>query len=209
MDTLQAWNSILSLTTPNGNLVSKGSPQRLVAEYAANCIAPSRKMDPVRIPPQSIDPHSLDVLKSFGEDGIANRPEDLLNHRIAKLTKAQEAYVRELAVLEWCQKVHTGIGDYASSVFIYYDKEGEDSKLHVDNAEGWEYNLLICLDRHIPEGSRGSATYFMLGDGETRAYSLMPGQAAVFHSNATPHGRTPVAKGEETLLLSIGLKSRF
>ena len=204
MDTLQAWNSILTHTTPNGRLIRRGSPQRAVAELAADTMVKQRIIAPTRPPVGILSGDHLLALRQFAETAVSLKAMPADGHKRAVPSAEEHQYLAAMPVTKWCAEVDSRIGAVGNSVYIYYDTQGEVSRLHVDNSNSYDFNLLICLSRSIPAGATGSVTYFMLGDGVTKALSLMPGDAVLFHSSCTPHGRTPVVEGERVLLASLG-----
>ena len=203
-DTLQAWNSILTRATPNGRLIRRGSPQRAVAELAADTMVKQRIIAPTRPPAGILSGDHLRTLRKYAEEAVSVKAQAYNGHKISLPTDEGHEYLAELPVTKWCAEVDSHIGEVGHSLYIYYDTLGEVSRLHLDNCDSCDFNLLICLSRSIPAGATGSVTYFMLGDGVTTALSLMPGDAVLFHSSSTPHGRTPVVEGERVLLASVG-----
>ncbi|MER6084753.1 hypothetical protein [Streptomyces sp. NPDC001833] len=204
---VEAWNSILPVTTPNGKLVAKDSPHRAVAELAADVSKAQRRIEPSLVPKEIITSQDVAHLARMAEVAIAENGRPLLGHKVAdvpaEVIRAMEAH----AIVEWCKSLVPSIKKIGDMAFIYYDKEGEDSKLHLDSNENWSYNALICLNHTMPTHSVGSATYFMLGGGVTRAHRLGAGNGIFFHSRHTPHGRTPIGDGEKVLLASIGFRA--
>jgi hypothetical protein len=201
IDRFAAWNTILLGTTPLGRLTSKGFPHRMVAELAADDLAPHREVEPTRPPAGVFDGAALRTFAQYAEAAIlANATPD---HGRKKETVPDEAmrYLRGLPILDWCTGLSDGIGELVGATFIHYD--AGDAKLHVDNDGAYDFTLLGCLARVIPEGKRGSRTYFMLGNEVTQVHNLMPGDAVFFHSKYTPHGRTPLDDGERVVLLHL------
>lgn len=206
IDRFAAWNTILLGTTPLGTLTSKGFPHRMVAELAADDLAPHREVDPTVPPAGMFDEEALRTFTQFAEAAIlANATSD---HGRKKETVPDEAmdYLRGLPVLDWCTGLSGTIGELVGATFIHYD--AGDAKLHVDNDGAYDFTFLACLARVIPEGKRGSRTYFMLGKEVTQVHNLMPGDAVFFHSRYTPHGRTPLDDGERVVLLHLQFASR-
>lgn len=201
IDRFAAWNTILLGTTPLGRLTSKGFPHRMVAELAADDLAPHREVDPTLAPAGVFDEEALRTFAAFAEAAIlANATPDRGRKKEIVPDDALR-YLRSLPILDWCTGLSGSIGELVGATFVHYD--GGDAKLHVDNDGSYDFTLLACLARVIPEGKRGSRTYFMLGNEVTQVHSLMPGDAVFFHSRYTPHGRTPLDDGERVVLLHL------
>ncbi|WP_162625229.1 hypothetical protein [Streptomyces cadmiisoli] len=204
MRELEAWNQMLALATPTGKPVAKGSPQRTVAEMIADIMADRRTIPPTLVPAGIIDPGTIEILSEIASAAISENGRPCAGHKVADAPNEAILRLEQTGVMDWCRQMVPAV-EISGATFIYYDEAEEDSKLHVDENEKWVYNLLVCLHYRKPETGSGSATYFMLGNGITKAYRLNGGQAIFFHSESTPHGRTPIVADEQVLLLAVAV----
>ncbi|RAG80680.1 hypothetical protein DN069_36915 [Streptacidiphilus pinicola] len=94
------------------------------------------------------------------------------------------------------------------ATYIGYFEPGQFLDFHVDDFSYGEVNLIICLS-HTGDGlsEHPSSTVFIERDGY-RLCNLHAGDYLLFDGAFTPHGRTPVAAGEEVVLVSFSFKSR-
>lgn len=94
------------------------------------------------------------------------------------------------------------------ATYIAYLETGGHLDFHLDDFHYGEVNLILCL-RHSLGNADGipSSTVFIEKTGYRRC-PLMPGEFVLFDGAFTPHGRTPVAAGEQVLLVSFSFKTR-
>jgi hypothetical protein len=85
--------------------------------------------------------------------------------------------------------------------YLYYVAPGDHIWPHPDDPK-YAANLLVCLDRRVPDGGRGSAFLAYRPDGSVERHELVPGESLVMESNLV-HAREPVRPGERVVLLSI------
>ncbi|WP_162625217.1 hypothetical protein [Streptomyces cadmiisoli] len=171
----------------------------------ANIMADRRTIQPTMVPAEIIDAGTIETLSGVAGSAISENGRPHTGHKVADVPDEAILCLEQTGVIDWCRQMVPAV-EVSGATFIYYNEAGEDSKLHVDDNARWVYNLLICLSRRKPETGPGSATYFMLGNGVTKAHRLNGGEAIFFHSESTPHGRTPIVADEQVLLLSVALR---
>lgn len=176
----------------------------MVAELAADDLSQHREVDPTLAPVGILDAESLHTLEKFAEAAILENATPGRGRKKENVSDDAMHYIREMPILKWCTGLASSVGELWGATFLHYD--GGDMKIHLDNDGAYDFTLLACLNRVIPEGKKGSTTYFMLGNGVTRSHSLMPGDSVFFHSRYTPHGRTPLVEGERVVLLHLQFK---
>ncbi|MCX5395099.1 hypothetical protein [Streptomyces sp. NBC_00094] len=200
------WSRILMPLTPRGLLPRPETPSRILIDCAADSTATSRLFEPIVLRPGFADAEFLAEMVDFASSARAEAqvrygrtisacPPEVVG-------RLDAARVRESVEELYGRSIHA---KYLCS-FLYYE-EGDFIPLHVDNANRFPLNLLLCLKRVRPEhAKRFSATYFVQSSSVVTGYDLAPGQAAWFHAAETPHGRTPLGPGEEAVLLTLGLQ---
>jgi hypothetical protein len=109
-------------------------------------------------------------------------------------------------LLRWCEE---GLGVRLRPTgrvnYIHYYGDQQRCTIHADNPEHYEYNCLIGLLHEAPEQQPPSVLRIFEPDSITDI-QITPGSAVIFHSSATPHGRTPLAPQEKISLLSVGFQ---
>jgi hypothetical protein len=112
-------------------------------------------------------------------------------------------WVSSAQTARWIQE-HTGLAvcENVEASYIYYEA-GSFCPLHMDRPRSNELNLLMVLDHKVSAGNGASLTYAITPDGPLW-FQLVPGEALLFHSTHTIHGRTPLAVGEAIVVLSTG-----
>lgn len=109
-------------------------------------------------------------------------------------------------LLKWCEEgLQTRLKATGKVNFVHYFGEQQRCSVHVDNPEYYEFNCLIGLLHECPVGVEKSLLRIFEPDSVTDV-QLDPGSAIVFHSSATPHGRTPLSSAESISLLSVGFR---
>ncbi|MER7759176.1 tetratricopeptide repeat protein [Streptomyces sp. NPDC097619] len=93
-------------------------------------------------------------------------------------------------------------------VYIGYTAAGQFLDFHVDESGFGEVNLILCLTHRRPATAATVSTTVFLGPDGYTEYDLTPGEGLLFDGAATPHGRTPLAAGEQVTLVSLGFRER-
>ncbi|MET9588151.1 hypothetical protein ABZY10_34745 [Streptomyces sp. NPDC006539] len=199
------WNRLLERATPTGWILPKGTPQRMVAELAADSALKDRLIPPVLSPSDLLPASILQELREYARSARSSAYE-ALGHQVSDGAEAIPC-IDKSGILQWCREnAPVEFSESIKMCFIYY-REGQLCRLHFDDDEAWEFNFLLCLERKRPENGKATSTYFFEGNEKLRSYDLSPGQAVWFHSRCTPHGRTPLGQGEEVVLASLGMRS--
>ncbi|WP_282793776.1 hypothetical protein [Streptomyces sp. CC224B] len=126
----------------------------------------------------------------------------------AKFGVAALELVRTVDLARYVESV-TGVAVRAphASTYLGYLFDGSALELHLDDERYGDITLLLCLHHRPPnEGCTGSRTVFLEGR-ERRFVELGEREILVFDGVFAPHGRTPVAGGEEIVLLSFGFRA--
>jgi hypothetical protein len=92
-----------------------------------------------------------------------------------------------------------------AATYIGYRDENDSLDFHVDAPGFGDVNLIICLNHDKPDPLGASETVFVTPEGLVRIASSR-GSFILFDGVFTPHGRTPVRRGEQVVLLSLGFK---
>lgn len=112
-------------------------------------------------------------------------------------------WVSSAQTARWIQD-NTGlaVSEDVEATYIYYEA-GSYCPLHIDRPSTNELNLLMVLDHKVNAG-RSSSLTFAITPTDPLWFRLVPGEALLFHSTHTMHGRTPLAAGEAIVVLSTG-----
>lgn len=200
---VDAWSEVLATLAPQCRMPERGTPARKALIALEEVLSTRRTITPHRITPEWLSANLVEALRREAEahrttpkvrDSWYNGPPGRIAKKLASTTQLKD----------WIsERIGRGVQDAINAVYIYYDDVGHHIPLHIDYPEAFEYNLLICLDRR-PSGGPSATTTLVVADGEARSIDLAPGQALLFHSSYTPHGRTPLADGEAITLISLG-----
>jgi hypothetical protein len=109
------------------------------------------------------------------------------------------------AIFDWLEaSIGRKVRRELNLTYIYYKRPGQVCGVHIDHESVFPYNCLIGL-RHQPSSS-GEMSCLRLYMPQSYDDIVVPVHGAVlFNSSRTPHGRTPIAAGEQVQLLSIGV----
>lgn len=114
--------------------------------------------------------------------------------------------------LEQSQEVLDFVSKYAGPVepscitsYIYYNKKGQCSLPHVDNAFT-AVTLMISLKHVFKNSNTTSKSVIYWADKPRFDYQLISGEATIFFGTTMLHGRTPVSEGEEVLSMLLSFR---
>jgi hypothetical protein len=110
---------------------------------------------------------------------------------------------------EWASAtLNVPLNSVMKITYIFYMTQGQQCRIHLDDLEYYEYNCLIGIrTRRERNSAELSHLRIILPTGEPYDVDLIDGRVAIFHASHLAHGRTPLSKGEEVVLLSIGLNT--
>ncbi len=113
----------------------------------------------------------------------------------------------ELAVdARLCRAVARAVGRDVSpglvAKYLYYTKPRDHTWPHADDP-GFTVNLLVCVDRALPNGSSSGSALLTYGPrGAVHRHEIEPGSAVAMECGVV-HAREPLRHGERLVLLSI------
>lgn len=198
------WSQLLLHAAPSSRLPGRDSPRRKVVDFIADQLAEETLFQPVVLDLNELLPAT--VREQLLEDAFGGDVQVIShdNRRVADAPAHIIAKILQSGLWDLAQSaVPIPLARDCSAAFLYYG-EGESLRLHVDNSEAFEFNLLACLQRQRPADGRKSATYFLPSGSAVKAWDMDPGQGILFHSAKTPHGRTPLAADESIVILTVG-----
>lgn len=200
---VDAWSAVLATLAPQCQMPERDSSARKALMALEEVLSTRRTIPPDRITPEWLSANLVEALRREAQahraipkirDSWYNGPPGRIAKKLAETAQLKD----------WIsERAGRRVQDTVNAVYIYYDAAGHHIPLHVDYPEEFEYNLLICLDRRS-SGTASATTTMVVTNGEARSIDLAPGQALLFHSSYTPHGRTPLAEGEAVTLISLG-----
>jgi hypothetical protein len=91
--------------------------------------------------------------------------------------------------------------------YIHYNKPGDFCRVHIDRADTFPFNCIVCLEHVIPQGAVSRSVLRLFIRKQEADIALSPGTCALFKAAVTPHCRTKLGPGEAVTLLSIGIKT--
>ncbi|GIH98189.1 hypothetical protein [Planobispora takensis] len=94
------------------------------------------------------------------------------------------------------------------ATYIAYFEAGGHLDFHLDDFHYGEVNLIICLRHVVPDSTRNPSATVFIQSGGYRSCPLETGSFVLFDGAFTPHGRTPLAEGEEVILVSFSFKTK-
>jgi hypothetical protein len=90
------------------------------------------------------------------------------------------------------------------TAYAYYDSPGNYVYRHVDYSS---YALTaVFMVRHDHRHAPQSRHLHFLADGRTECVDLQPGEMLLFYGGCVVHGRTPVAREEAVVVLTVGFR---
>ena len=95
------------------------------------------------------------------------------------------------------------LGSPSNTSYVSYSTRWQRCPLHIDDADRFEFTVLICV-KHVRPPDVQPSSLMVLDSSGLCPKALSVGDAFVFHSAARPHLRSPMADGEQVCLLSVG-----
>jgi hypothetical protein len=183
---------------------SRGSPEYAALQFMASDLADGLRITrPLLLKPE---------LPQAGWDSLLDEASTMRAHAyehggggqlMADVGQAATECARSRRTAAWIHE-NTGltVSGEVSPTYIYYE-EGSFCPVHLDRPESNDLGMLMVLEHRGPRGDETSLTYTFTPD-ELLWFRLTPGEALLFHSARTIHGRTPLPAGEAIVALSIG-----
>lgn len=206
-ETAEQWNALLQRIARRPGVPGPGSVERECLEIVASHFRPDPALPRPLVlrPPWLTEPLRWLLLEEARR--VRHRALELTGQRVAHGGEAAQHLCRSRSLHRWlAQAGGPPLEERGTSTYIYYEKAGDHCPVHMDLPDGFEVNLLVPLE-HVGGAAAGgaSATFAVTPDGP-RLLPASPGEAVLFHSARTLHGRTELGEGESVTLLSIGYR---
>ena len=204
---VKMWSEVVDALSPSMTLPERDTSLQALRMVSA-VLNEQRLFPPARERPDWL---TTDLLGSLSEEALARRRTEVMH--TPRATHATVGTVaKELAgsstFRTWAtQRASLKFEEGAHYNYIFYERSGHYCPMHIDKPDSYPINCLIPL-AHVGGGrTRPCSTLVVIGeDGKIDQIGFAAGEALLFSSSATVHGRTPVEADELVVLLSIGLQ---
>jgi hypothetical protein len=204
-----AWKDVLRVLMPHCSPPASGSSEETCLQAMSRVLAERRKMDPIFLRPEWLHDELLGGLVAETHEQEAQRTEReaWYNSQPGPIGRRLGSSVR---LMRWMSnKLNMELKPQVNVSIVSYDTGGNHNPMHFDNPDTFgELNLLICLERIRSSEQAGTRTLFVLEDG-IKSSDLNAGDAVIFDSAYTLHGRTPLVDGEKVTLMTLGFSPAY
>lgn len=202
---LTEWSLQLNTLTPSGRLPRRGTPRALMADFIAERLGDRVELKPTVYPEfELFSERQVDDLLKLALDS-REESRDYMGRHVLAAPEAVKAIVQESEVVNRLAAAHGLVFRPDNEALLLYYKDSNWVPMHLDDQLEYEFNLLTMLRRVKSPGASRTATYFWGPGGEFMATDLSVGGSVFFHASYTPHGRPPLPKGEEVIMLAVGM----